>query len=358
MTCDCYDFTAFCVHEMLDRARVFRADDLLQEKLASLGRLSAGIAHELNNPSSAIVRSAREMDSCRLEVVAAARALGAAALAEHQVLVDALEAAAARPADETRSALARADREDAFDDWLSDHEITTVPADQLASTGLNVADLDAAADALPADHLVTVLRYVVADATATRLTAEIDTAARRIHSLVAAVKTHTHMDRAPAVEPIALESHLRDTVTLARSKARGRAITLTLTVDPGLPPVDGVPGELNQVWLNLLDNAIDAAPDGGQVSVGATHEGDTVVVRVIDNGAGISETDRDRIFDPFFTTKAIGRGSGLGLDIVRTLVTNHRGWIDVDSQPGHTEFRVSLPVVTAGSRPTVRPVQQ
>jgi signal transduction histidine kinase len=348
MTRECFDFTALCVHEMIDRARVFKSDDLQQEKMSSLGRLSAGLAHELNNPSSAVARSAREMDTCRLELVAASRALGAAGLGGEQVeAVAALEAAAGARPPGPYSPLAQADREDAFEQWLAGHDIDESLAESLADTAVTTADLDAAAAALPAAQLPIALRYVAAAATAARLTAEIRSAAGRIHALVAAVKTHTHMDQAPVVEGASLEGTLRDTLTLVGGKARGKAVTLTLDVETGLPAVPGVVAELNQVWLNLVDNALDAAPPGGHVTVTARREDKNVVVRVIDDGAGVPDEDRARIFEPFFTTKPPGQGTGLGLDIVQAIVRSHRGSVDVQSRPGHTEFRVSLPL--AGS---------
>jgi signal transduction histidine kinase len=345
MTRECFDFTALCVHEMIDRARVFKSDDLQQEKLASLGRLSAGLAHELNNPSSAAARSAREMDACRLELVAASRALGAAGLrGEQAAAVEALETAAgARPAG-PYSPLAQADREDALGQWLAGRGIDQTLAASLADTSITTSDLDTAAAALAETQLPIALRYVAAAATATRLTAEIRNAAGRIHALVAAVKTHTHMDQAPVVEAVSLEGNLRDTLTLVAGKARAKAVTLALEVESGLPAVHGVVAELNQVWLNLVDNALDAVPPGGHVTVTARRDETSVVVRVIDDGAGVPDGDRARIFEPFFTTKPPGQGTGLGLDIVQAITRSHRGAVDVQSRPGHTEFRVSLPL--------------
>ena len=185
---------------------------------------------------------------------------------------------------------------------------------------------------------------MAANLTARRLTGEIVKAAARIHELVARVKKQTHMDRTPVVDDIPLEETLADTLALIGSKARGKSVTLELKVDPNLPRLQGVLGELNQVWLNLIDNAIDAAPEGGHVTVAAGHERDSIVVRVIDDGPGIAPADLNQIFDQFYTTKPVGKGTGLGLPTAQAIVHGHRGTIQVESRPGRTEFRVCLPV--------------
>jgi len=135
---------------------------------------------------------------------------------------------------------------------------------------------------------------------------------------------------------------------MLRAKARLKGVALALEVEPNLPLVMGFGGELNQVWTNLIDNALDAVPPGGHVSVAVGRTGNTVVVRVVDDGPGIPAGIKDRIFDPFFTTKPVGEGTGLGLDIVRRLVRRHQGEIQVESQPGRTQFCVSLPLADVG----------
>jgi signal transduction histidine kinase len=136
---------------------------------------------------------------------------------------------------------------------------------------------------------------------------------------------------------------LADTLALLAAKARGKAVSLTNEVPADLPRARGVGGELNQVWANLVDNALDAVSEGGRVVVSARAEGPQVIVRVTDNGPGIPADVKNRIFDPFFTTKPVGQGTGLGLDIVRRLLDQNNATIDVDSAPGRTEFRVALP---------------
>ena len=344
MTRECYDVTAVCVHAMVDRARTFKDYDLHREKMTALGRLSAGLAHELNNPASAMARAADGLDATRADVAAAAEALGAAGLTgARRSAFKALEAAAAREPAEPRSALAHADREDRLLAWLERHGLDSDAASALVGTGLTAADLDGAREALPGDALGVAVRYLAAHANARRLTRDLVNAATRVHTLVTAVKSHTQMDRAAVPEPVALGRHLADAITLLGSKAAAREITVELRVESGLPPVHGVVGELNHVWLNLIDNAVDAAPPSGHVSVSARVDRGDVVIEVVDDGPGIASEHLGRVFDPFFTTKDVGRGAGLGLDVVQAVVRNHRGSVDVTSRPGHTRFRVVLP---------------
>ena len=156
------------------------------------------------------------------------------------------------------------------------------------------------------------------------------------------------MDRASVPEPIDVGSGLTNTVMVLGSKARAKAVRIIVNVDPALPRIEAFGGELNQVWSNLIDNALDAVPENGNIEVSATAEKGKVLVRIVDDGPGIPSEIVDRIFDPFFTTKPIGSGTGLGLDIVNRLIVRHKGQIEVDSRPGHTEFRVTLPIATDG----------
>jgi len=170
----------------------------------------------------------------------------------------------------------------------------------------------------------------------------------RISGLVAAVKGFTHMDQGVSAEPFDLAMNLSNTVAVLRSKARGKSIEVALDIEPGLPQVVGFVGELNQVFSNLIDNALDALPERGHVVVSAARERNRVAVRIVDDGPGIPADVRDRIFEPFFTTKPVGQGTGLGLDIVRKLLNHNTAHIDVESRPGRTEFKVSLPTEDDG----------
>jgi signal transduction histidine kinase len=345
---NCYEITAILVHAMVDRARVFTSSDLHDEKMASLGRLSAGLAHELNNPASAIERSAALLEDRLEEAERAARALGAARLSDEQLTaIDAVRAAClATAVAGVRSPIEQAEREDAIADWLTAHGVDAEIAESLAETAVTFEALDAIAGAVEGLALDAVLRWAAAGCSVRSLASEVQDAATRISGLVTAIKGFTHMDQALVAEPVDLMQGLSNTIAVLRSKARTRQASVVVTAEPDLPRVRGFAGELNQIWANLIDNALDAIADGGRVDVLAGAEGDRVVVRVVDNGPGIPEAVRQRIFDPFFTTKPMGQGTGLGLDIVRRLARHNGADIDVNSRPGRTEFRVALPVAT------------
>lgn len=339
---ECPELTAVLVHVMLDRARVFSTNDLLDEKTMSLGRLAAGLAHELNNPASAVVRSAKTLaDQLSAAEDATKRFCGLNLSEAECSAIEALRAKRSAPA-ETPSPLDRADRQDALADWLSARRVAGVDVEPLAEAGFVPEDLNALDSVVGSERLGSVLTYLSTNLNIRRLATEIHTAASRIHTLVAAVKGFTYVNQQATLQPIAIDRGLTDTVTVLRSKAKEHSVDVELQLAPNLPAVDGYGGELNQVWTNLIDNAIDAAP-GGHVRVNAEASNGEVVVRVIDDGPGIPPAIVKRIFDPFFTTKDVGKGSGLGLDIARRILLRHRGAIDVTSDSGGTEFRVTLP---------------
>jgi signal transduction histidine kinase len=343
---ECPHVTAELVHVMVDRARAFKVSDLQVEKMASLGKLAAGLAHELNNPASAAARSAQLVSAALAESDAASRAFGAAALDPHALaMVERVRTVCgAAPPSSVLSPLERADREEMLADWLSDHGADAALAAPLAETDVTLALLDELAAAITGDQLRASLRWVAAGCTVRGLARDIERAASRVHELVGAVKGFTYMDRAASPEPVDIAKGLTDTLAVMAAKARGKSVGLTVDVPADLPRVRGFGGELNQVWANLVDNALDAVSAGGRVTVTARAAGPKVVVRVTDDGPGIPVEVRTRIFDPFFTTKPVGMGTGLGLDIVRRLLDRNDGSIDVESKPGRTEFRVALPV--------------
>ena len=340
---ECPELTAILVHVMLDRARVFKSSELLDEKMSSLGRLAAGLAHELNNPASAVSRSAKMLLDKVSELEDATKRFCGLNLSDGQC--NAIAALRDTRASERRQLppLELADRTEAIEDWMHAQNLEGVDATPLAESGFTVTDLDQIVADVGAAQVAPVLAQLSATLAVRQLVTEIDTASTRIHTLVAAVKGFTYVNQQATLQPIAIGQGLSDTITVLRSKARSRNVAIELRVPDNLPAVEGYGGELNQVWANLVDNAIDAAP-GGHVRLEASAADGHVVVRVADDGKGIPPDVLNRIFDPFFTTKEVGQGTGLGLDIARRIVHRHRGAIDVTSGPTGTEFRVTLPV--------------
>jgi signal transduction histidine kinase len=353
MTRECFEVTSILVHTMIDRARLFTSSELQNEKMISLGKLSAGLAHELNNPASAIERCAAMLEDRLEDSEEAMRDLAAATLKDSQIAaVDAARASCMAKQDHgVRSPLEQCDREENIAEWLAEHRLDTASASMLADTEVTFEALNLLAAAVERPTLNAVIRGAAAGCAVRSLTSTIQDSAMRISSLVTAVKGFTHMDHANVAEPVDLGPSLHNSVAVLNSKAREKSVAVTLELEAELPKVRGFAAELNQVWGNLIDNALDAAVNGGRVQVLAHRENQSVAVRILDDGTGISQEIRDRIFDPFFTTKPLGHGTGLGLDIARRLVRHNDGAIDFESQPGRTEFRVTLPIAetyTAG----------
>jgi len=250
MTRECYEITAILVHSMLDRARAFNSSDLQDEKMVSLGKLSAGLAHELNNPASALERTAVLLEDRLEDSERAARALGAARLTESQLaVVDGVrESCAATRVRGVRSPIEEAEREEAMADWLADHGLDTAMAEALGDTAVTFKGLDRLAGAVDGSVLNAALRWAAAGCAVRGLASEIQDAAMRISGLVMAIKGFTHMDQATVAEPVDLIQGLSNTVAILRSKARAKSVAVAIDAEPDLPRVRGFAGELNQIW--------------------------------------------------------------------------------------------------------------
>lgn len=343
---ECPAVTAVMVHTMVDRARQFTTNHLRDEKLVSLGKLAAGLAHELNNPASAVVRGAKQLSQSIAASESAARLLGAARLSDEQFArIDTIREQCLKAAPTmTRSVLGRSDREDELVDWLLDHDADERCAGPLAETGVTIEALDALADCVGKPVLAATLKWLAAGCNVRALSGDIETAATRISDLVSAVKGFTYMDQARLADSVDIRQGIIDTFVVLGAKTRSKSAEIQLSIADDLWRAHAVGAELNQVWMNLIDNALDAIAVGGHVTVSAVNELGKVVVRITDDGPGIPADILSRIFDPFFTTKGTGAGTGLGLDIVRRLLKQQDAEISVESEPGRTEFQVRLPI--------------
>ena len=346
LTRDCPTIVEIAVHVMLERARLMTSASAADDKMMSMGRLSAALAHELNNPASAASRSAKQLGGALTTAEHAAEALGALQLSERQRkrLDDVASGALMPTATGVFSAIERADHEEDIADWLDSRGADATLADTLAESGVSRDSLDALADEFDGTDLDVALRWIGAVYSARTLASEVERATTRIHDLVSAVKRFTYMDRASTPEPTDIAQGINDTVMVLSTKAKAKSIAIRVDIAAGLPKIVANAGELNQVWSNLIENAIDALQEGGEIRVIARVTDREVVVCVVDNGPGVPFELQQRIFEPFFTTKPIGQGTGLGLDIALRTVRRFGGLIALDSKPGRTEFRVALPV--------------
>jgi signal transduction histidine kinase len=354
MIAECPTVTTKLVHLMLDRVRTFQSSDLLDEKLLSLGRMSAGLAHELNNPASAATRSAKLLINSVATLEDASRALGAVQLSETQLAtVNQSRKACLSALPAALSPIERADREEAISEWLEAHGADASAAGVIVDTAVTIGDLDTLSSVVEGSALNAILKWLAADCSTRTLAKEVEKASARIHDLVAAMKRSSFMDRTAVPEPVDLKISLSDAVALLLHKARRKSASVILNIEPTLPRALAIGGDLSQIWINLIDNAIDAIGEAGHVTINTAHQLKFVVVNVIDDGPGIPPEVRERIFEPFFTTKPPGQGTGQGLDIARQLIRRNGGDIEVRSRPGYTEFRVTLPAAPTDSKPAV-----
>jgi len=341
-----HEFGQRLVTEMSNRVRADVRLEQQQEKMASLGRLSAGLAHELNNPAAAIRSTSASLAKKLVAHTAFIRGLARIDLKEE--VIDAIEnllsVASERNSIELTS-LQRSEREEELSNWLEERSIPEAWAlvGIFAQAGLNAGDLEQTEKSIPGIFLGNALAWVAGDIEIDRMVDEIKMSAARVSELVSSIKSYSHMDQSIEHKPTDVHEGLDNTLKMFGHKLNQKNIQISRKYSPDLPAIPGNAGELNQVWTCIIDNAIDAMGDGGILSIETNSSDLGVDIKIIDDGTGIPEDIRHAIFDPFFTTKGVGQGTGLGLDIARRIVRTHQGQIEVRSRPGRTEMLVRLP---------------
>lgn len=335
----------FALQSVVARHQEVEAQVREQEKLAALGRMAASLTHELNNPAAAARRAA---DQLREECLAAQHR----ALAQEPRLTEAqgkalteLVQALLLSKPEVLDAMARSELEDALIEWLSDHGMRQAfsRASILASAGVDVPHLEELGAVLEGQALPVGLAWLESTLSLAELADVLITSTERLTSLIAAVKQYTYQDQ-DTLQEVDLHSGLEATLSMFAHRMRG-GVSVTRDYDTSLPKLWAHGGELNQVWTNLIENALDAMKDRGTLLVSTSRHGDEVYVEIGDDGPGIPEELQARIWEPFFTTKRLGQGTGLGLDIALRIVERRLGGrIRLHSTPGDTRFRVALPL--------------
>lgn len=333
-------------------ARLHQNEALLhqQEKMAALGTLSAGLAHELNNPAAAAQRSAAELNRTLIKWQALTYEVEAAAFRENrsQWLGDLMKEATRRyEAPLKLEALDRLDRVESLQAWLEANGVESAweLAPAMVNFGWDGPSLDRIKDTT---FFQIAVQWLGTSCLVMSLLSEVRETTERLSGIVRAMKSYTYLDQAPLLE-VDIHEGLENTLIILQHKLK-QGVTVKRDYSPDLPRIEAYASELNQVWTNIIDNAIDAMGGKGEITLRTYMMDDKVAVEIVDNGPGIPEENQPRIFEPFFTTKPPGSGTGLGLHISHDIIVNrHHGQIQVESKPGGTKFKVTLPVkITKG----------
>ncbi len=343
------DFIQRLIGYMTERARIFATTQMQQEKVSALGKLAAGIAHEMNNPAAAINRISEELDK-RLKLNIALTE----ELMKHSISSDLIkdirkmsEKIRNNPSAKIKiTPLQRMQKEDDLNEWLSEKDINdrNEKAETFTEAGFSIVDFELIYKNVGNEAFQSILNWLENLVSSELIIKDLYDASGRISMLVGAIKSHVHMDRSGDLYKTDIHKDIDDTLILLGYKIRDKNIKVKKEYCNDLPEVEVYIGELNQVWTNIIDNAIYAVAQNGEIVIQTECNKNNLTVQITDNGPGIPKEILTRIFDPFFTTKKVGEGTGIGLDIVQNVINKHNGEIKVNSKPGRTEFIITLPV--------------
>jgi signal transduction histidine kinase len=336
---------------MTERAKAFATLQTQQEKVHALGQLSAGIAHELNNPASAINRISSELAKrLKLNYELTEQLLRHNVQAAYVNHLRSLIEAKQLTAKPRLNAIQSMERENEIIDWLENAGFAESQrvSETFLEAGFAGNDLEDIRNSVSKEAFTQVIYWVENLLSSQRIAKDLEEASGRISFLVGAIKSHVHMDRTEDLQPTDIHTGIESTLTLLGHKLREKNITVKKLFAENLPDVPAHVGELNQVWTNIIDNATYAVNKNGEIVIETSSDGKNVIAKITDNGPGIPADIQSRIFDPFFTTKKVGEGTGIGLDLVSRIVKRHNGDIKVDSAPGRTRFCISIPIRQTG----------
>ncbi|MGB5818887.1 MAG: ATP-binding protein [Saonia sp.] len=348
MTTSFYELTEAFVHEMTSRTREFAKNNVQAEKMMALGKLSAGLAHELNNPASAMTRGAKELKKHLGNVPEKfKRVISIKATPEEiDVINDVLFDKLTHRPENNMGLLERTEKEDALELWLEEHDVENAYAltETLLDFCMDIKAMEKIYEATGEKNFPSAIEWIENVLTTEKMVDEIQEAAQRISTLVTSVKSYTHMDSAPEPKPMDIRIGIKSTLTMLNHKLKRKNISVEKEFEADMPEPRIMVSEINQVWTNLIDNAIDAMDQNGKLHIKSYKDGNFIKTEIIDSGEGIPEENLSTIFDPFFTTKAIGEGTGMGLEVVQRIINQHNGEIKVTSKKGETNFMVCLPI--------------